>query len=229
MLDLSHNFLAADGCKALMERLPHLKELRILSLRNNEVGDEGVYYVNRAILDESCQKCKLDALDLSENSITADGMNYVCEILDERSDIRHLDITSNSIGEDGGATLVDCLQDNKAIVTLFFGSTDVSSEQSKVIQDLVESTREAQGLPVVGGVSRRGRNRPTFGSADMDFKEVMLDKDLDLKALCATKEVNLACLGLGGLNIAKELATALLLTSSVTHLDLMGNKLNWTG
>uniref|UniRef100_A0A7S1JCK3 Uncharacterized protein n=1 Tax=Eutreptiella gymnastica TaxID=73025 RepID=A0A7S1JCK3_9EUGL len=225
VLDLSHNFLAADGCRALMERLPHLKDLRILNLRNNEIGNEGVYYVNCAILHEACQKCKLDALDVSENSITADGLNYVCEILDERPDIRHLDITSNSIGEIGGGTLVDCLQENKGIVTLFFGSTDVSSEQSKEIQDRVEANREAQGLPIVGGVSRRGRNRPTFGSVDMDFKEVMLDKSIDLKALCADKAVNLACLGLSGLNIAKELATALLLTSSVTHLDLMGNKL----
>jgi len=88
----------------------------------------------------------------------------MCAILDERPNIRHLDITSNSIGEIGGGTLAGCLQENKGIVPLFFESTNVSHEPSKEIQDLAEANREAQGLPVVGGVSRRGKNRPTFGS-----------------------------------------------------------------
>lgn len=42
-------------------------------------------------------------------------------------------LLSNAIGEAGGAHLVDTLVDNRSLVTLYYGNTDVSAEQSKVL------------------------------------------------------------------------------------------------
>ena len=226
VLDLSNNFLAAEGCRELMEHMPHLRQLSTLSLRNNDIGDVGVFYIQAALTSQMCENCSLNALDISENNISYEGTKFLCDVIDDSTTLQHLDITGNFIGHEGGKMLTECFADNKVLVTLYYGSTGVSPEQSKALQNAIERNRQHAGMPIIGGASRRGRTRPRFGTSihGLDYDDAAI-KPLDFEHLCNTRAVNLSCMQLTGLQAAKDLAAGLLQNQGITLLDLSGNKL----
>ncbi|XP_048025518.1 uncharacterized protein LOC125254758 isoform X10 [Megalobrama amblycephala] len=108
---LSH--AAEEACKYLTEDL-HIKNpllLRELNLSKHELGDTRVNQIAALLQDKHC---KLNALILSDCSITEEGYKALASAL--RSNPSHLielDLTGNDPGQSGVKELNDLLQDQK--------------------------------------------------------------------------------------------------------------------
>ena len=116
---------------SLKEVLPRIEgndeSLTALSLR----GDGVV-----AVDDLSCQllclalqrNTTITHLDLSGNSITSAGVEYLVDMLQDNSTIRTIDLSENRIDDEGCQLLKTCLETNDAIISIELAGNHISEQ-----------------------------------------------------------------------------------------------------
>jgi Ran GTPase-activating protein (RanGAP) involved in mRNA processing and transport len=112
MLDLRSNFLSCEGAMSLQGLLVNNKVLMGLNLGNNNLRDAGVSALSRGLQHSSC---RLQKLDLSENSITSTGANGLANMLYYNRSLRELNLGFNPLGDDGATSIAIALQRNRTL------------------------------------------------------------------------------------------------------------------
>ncbi|CAG8734697.1 24805_t:CDS:2, partial [Cetraspora pellucida] len=92
-LDLSHNFLQNEGCKALAEALNENTKLTHLHLQNNYIGPEGGIVIALALQ----KNISLTHLNLSENKLGPDGGQALANALCKNKSLKHLLLWNNQL------------------------------------------------------------------------------------------------------------------------------------
>ncbi|EKX48265.1 hypothetical protein GUITHDRAFT_136783 [Guillardia theta CCMP2712] len=96
-LDLSINYIGAEGAAKLASVLPHLSMLEVLILFGNPLKDEGVEKISKVLL----QCFLLQRLDLSVNGIGAEGAGRLALALPSCTRLRSLNLRGNALGDLG--------------------------------------------------------------------------------------------------------------------------------
>eukprot|EP01012_Entosiphon_sulcatum_P017145 TRINITY_DN2195_c0_g1_i1.p1 TRINITY_DN2195_c0_g1~~TRINITY_DN2195_c0_g1_i1.p1 ORF type:complete len:663 (+),score=118.92 TRINITY_DN2195_c0_g1_i1:63-2051(+) len=238
-LDLSGNEIGDDGTKLLCEQLAQLGNLTSLSLRRTNITDRSCHYVGDALLNEHCQNLMLHDLDISENKITKEGIEKICDMLVERQTINQLDLTGNDFGKDGGKAVIKMLEKNTALVLIFIGNCNLSKEYVGKIQSLLRRNREVSGLPIESPLS--WTISPATAAGDRArFGEEVLPQEAREEAFCeglfrrlrnnapdATHAL-LSCQYLSS-QMAIDIRDGLAASSHIVHLDLSTNHLGSEG
>uniref|UniRef100_A0A673V981 NLR family pyrin domain containing 13 n=1 Tax=Suricata suricatta TaxID=37032 RepID=A0A673V981_SURSU len=108
--------LGAPGCRYLSDALLENQSLTHLNLRRNDLRDEGVKLLCKAL---SRPDCSLRNLDLSNCSFTAEGCQELANALQHNHNVHILDIGSNDVQDDGVKHLCEVLKHpNCALNTL---------------------------------------------------------------------------------------------------------------
>lgn len=115
-LDLSKNYMiGTDGTKALAAFCAVSSTLTELSLKENELGDEGVVAIRDALAANKA--CKLEKLNLWKNRIGADGANALTAFCAANATLRRIHLGANALGRKGKAALREVAeQKNREVV-----------------------------------------------------------------------------------------------------------------
>jgi hypothetical protein len=104
-LNLSENYIAQEGAKAIAESFPYLSKITYLNLSTNNIGDEGATYLASTL----AYIVNLQTLDLSLNNIGDEGAKYLASSLKRMTQLRYLNLSRNNIGDKGTKALKDSI------------------------------------------------------------------------------------------------------------------------
>ncbi|XP_064436690.1 NACHT, LRR and PYD domains-containing protein 13 [Mirounga angustirostris] len=108
--------LSVPSCRYLSDALLENKSLTHLNLRRNNLRDEGVKFLCKAL---SHPDSSLQNLDLSGCSLTAEGCQELANALKHNHNMKNLDLGNNDVRDDGVKHLCEVLKDpNCALNTL---------------------------------------------------------------------------------------------------------------
>eukprot|EP00984_Skeletonema_dohrnii_P012613 scaffold5135_cov131-Skeletonema_dohrnii-CCMP3373.AAC.1 len=148
---------SVPGVRSMVPFLENANNLTYLCVNDNNLQSEGFNLLFRALRDSPvetlcCAICdigsiEIDAdnfprnlmdLDLSENSISADGCEEIAKLLQGGgSTLTKLDLTMNNIHDNGAAILADALRNNTSLATLQLTDNMVTIEGAKLFLQLV--------------------------------------------------------------------------------------------
>ena len=106
-LNLSNNFLRAEGTAQLKPILLYNSLLTALDLSSNDIFCKGLPPVVQAL---STVCTHLRALSLTANWIACDGVAALAPVFEANTDLQALDLSQNGIAADGCLHLSNCLQ-----------------------------------------------------------------------------------------------------------------------
>jgi hypothetical protein len=109
--------------QSLKRCLKYAKNLEVLDLRGNNVGDDGI-----ADLVDSFLQTNLKSLNLGYNLITDVGAESLARLIsDPACQLTNLDLNCNLIGNSGGLSLAKALKDNSTLKTfVLYGNAQLS-------------------------------------------------------------------------------------------------------
>lgn len=110
---LSLRFRNRDVIQSLKRSIPYAKNLKVLDLRGNLIGDEGV-----ADIVQGISRTNIKSLKLGFNHITDTGAKHLAWLVSQSNcQLTHLDLNCNLIGNTGGRALATALKENKSLKT----------------------------------------------------------------------------------------------------------------
>ena len=126
-LDLSNNLLCgvttfgsgtytAEGITAIAEALRVNGGLTALNLSNNDLEDEGVSAICKAI--QSNKETKLTSLNFKNNRISSVGANAVAAMVAVTGALTTLSLAQNMLGEEGTKAICEALEQNETLKEL---------------------------------------------------------------------------------------------------------------
>ncbi|KAH7829503.1 putative NLR family CARD domain-containing protein 3 [Monocercomonoides exilis] len=193
--------------------------------------------VNSSIaLAKGLKKHELFSLDLSNNMIGDIGCVAIMQLAQMNSSLTYLNVESNDIGDEGSISIGHMLQSNQSIETLLLGSmsdalhgNNIGPTGAKCILKGLESNLTIARLgfnrnPIfvsgTTGSSASASSASQSGGIDMEIAESLVNIINTHETL---HDVELGTTGMTT-RAAMRLLTALKENSSVTHLDISGNK-----
>jgi Ran GTPase-activating protein (RanGAP) involved in mRNA processing and transport len=105
---LRDNNITSHGALTLAEGLNNNMTLESLDLRNNFISDLGVRYLSSSIIYSN-----LKTLNLESNDITAEGAQYLAQMLKNNRTLTELYLSKNHLGDRGVELLTNALNDDK--------------------------------------------------------------------------------------------------------------------
>jgi len=105
---LRDNNITSHGALTLAEGLNNNMTLESLDLRNNFISDLGVRYLSSSIIHSN-----LKTLNLESNDITAEGAQYLAQMLKNNRTLTELYLSKNHLGDRGIELLTNALNDDK--------------------------------------------------------------------------------------------------------------------
>uniref|UniRef100_A0A7S1IVT4 Uncharacterized protein n=1 Tax=Eutreptiella gymnastica TaxID=73025 RepID=A0A7S1IVT4_9EUGL len=96
-LNLTWNFLQAQGIDILAPSLAKNSGLRVLNLSRNFIGDDGLRTLTKALVSNA----SLISLSLAANEITSRGAKSVAKLLNKGSKLQILDLSENLLEAEG--------------------------------------------------------------------------------------------------------------------------------
>jgi len=127
-LNLSDSSIYDGAAEILADALPTNKSLRTLDLKYNDIGNEGVDAIARAIANGSSE---LRVLNLSYNeSMTIYGWKSIAAALSESkgSSLEELYLIGNNIGNTGAIIFAKALANNSTLKTLGLAENAITEE-----------------------------------------------------------------------------------------------------
>uniref|UniRef100_A0A673V9L2 NLR family pyrin domain containing 13 n=1 Tax=Suricata suricatta TaxID=37032 RepID=A0A673V9L2_SURSU len=136
--------LGAPGCRYLSDALLENQSLTHLNLRRNDLRDEGVKLLCKAL---SRPDCSLRNLDLSNCSFTAEGCQELANALQHNHNVHILDIGSNDVQDDGVKHLCEVLKHpNCALNTLGLEKCNLTSASCQHLSSVLRSSKSLLNL-----------------------------------------------------------------------------------
>ncbi|XP_019294704.2 NACHT, LRR and PYD domains-containing protein 13 isoform X3 [Panthera pardus] len=140
--------LGTSSCKYLSDALLKNKSLTHLNLRKNNLRDEGVKFLCKAL---SHPDCSLQNLDLSDCSFTAEGCQELANALQHNCNMKILDIGSNDIQDDGVKHLCEVLKHPKcALNTLGLEKCNLTPACCQYLSSVLRSSKSLFNLNLLG-------------------------------------------------------------------------------
>ncbi|XP_040321098.1 NACHT, LRR and PYD domains-containing protein 13 isoform X2 [Herpailurus yagouaroundi] len=140
--------LGTSSCKYLSDALLKNKSLTHLNLRKNNLRDEGVKFLCKAL---SHPDCSLQNLDLSDCSFTAEGCQELANALQHNCNMKILDIGSNDIQDDGVKHLCEVLNHPKcALNTLGLEKCNLTPACCQYLSSVLRSSKSLFNLNLLG-------------------------------------------------------------------------------
>jgi hypothetical protein len=129
-LDLQSCHLSPTSGRELAETLKNENKIVMLSLADNELGDEGV----NAILGVLLTNETLTELNISSNHFKS---SIIDQFIASNQVIFSLDISKNSIGDDGALAIAAALPQNASLARLSVASCRISDSGAAAIAEAV--------------------------------------------------------------------------------------------
>uniref|UniRef100_A0A8C4MQE7 NLR family pyrin domain containing 13 n=1 Tax=Equus asinus asinus TaxID=83772 RepID=A0A8C4MQE7_EQUAS len=140
--------LGAPSCRYLSEALLRNKSLTHLNLRKNNLGDEGVKVLCKAL---SHPDCNLRNLDLSDCSFTTESCGELANVLKHNHNVKILDIGNNDVQDDGVKRLCKVLKhSNCALNTLGLEKCNLTPACCQPLSSVLRSCKSLVNLNLLG-------------------------------------------------------------------------------
>ena len=107
---LEFSQIGTAGARALAEVLKENQTLQQLHLQSNQIGDEGILAIARAI--EYNPHIPLHQLNLKNNQITIAGAMGIAHLLKNNHSLQQLNLSSNQIDDNGALALIHAIEKN---------------------------------------------------------------------------------------------------------------------
>ncbi|XP_071115484.1 glutamate-rich protein 3-like [Haliotis cracherodii] len=181
ILNLNNNILGPRSVVPLVEMLKIKPSIDMLLLQGNPIGNEGLQTLVDGLLDIEFEAqeykkreseriggvpvlsikgrfCQLQELDLSEASITDDGMVDVALLLESNLDLHTLSLSScPDITKPGWSKLATALAKNKNLKTLTIQNNKVGDEGVQILVEGLKSNTSLSTLEVANaGIGEAG-------------------------------------------------------------------------
>ena len=122
--------------------------LRKLILRNNVIGNEGVFSLCAALEPEASRRSEEEEEEVEGEKIGMAGRKGTLEVLD---------LSDNVVQEEGGARLGKLLRKNQSLVRMWLGGNRVMNEGARGIAEGLKENGTLQGLFLQGnGIEEEG-------------------------------------------------------------------------
>uniref|UniRef100_F6Y1L3 NLR family pyrin domain containing 13 n=1 Tax=Equus caballus TaxID=9796 RepID=F6Y1L3_HORSE len=140
--------LGTPSCRYLSEALLRNKSLTHLNLRKNNLGDEGVKVLCKAL---SHLDCNLQNLDLSDCSFTTESCGELANVLKHNHNVKILDIGNNDVQDDGVKRLCKVLKhSNCALNTLGLEKCNLTPACCQPLSSVLRSCKSLVNLNLLG-------------------------------------------------------------------------------
>lgn len=117
--------ITAEGCRDLCQVLRAKQSLKVLSLVDNELGDEGARLLCEALQEPTCQ---LESLWVRVCSFTAACCPHFRAVLTQNKFLTELQLSENKLGDAGVQELCQALgQPGSVLRVLWLGDCDLSN------------------------------------------------------------------------------------------------------
>lgn len=130
-LYLGLNKFTSIGISVLADSLKDNKTLERLSLFDNQICDNAIYFLAKIL---STNNGNLKKLDLGKNKITDQGVRHLAEMLKVNKTLTLLYLTQNEITDDGVVILADTIQNYNTTIELLH-----LSENKRLTDSCVDS------------------------------------------------------------------------------------------
>jgi hypothetical protein len=131
--------IGISGAKLLSNGLKNNYTLKSLNLSCNEIQDEGLGYLVKALKGKTTFK---EFSSLFKNGITNDGVIHIAELL-ENSNITKVELKYNDIGKDGIKTLTPYIQNSKYLTHLSLYSKKIIEEGGNDLENIRSLVEDA--------------------------------------------------------------------------------------
>ncbi|CAF3298106.1 unnamed protein product [Rotaria sp. Silwood2] len=166
---LRDNNFTSNSSSILSTGLYNNTTLKSLDLRNNHLSDLGVEILALSIIHSN-----IETLNLESNDITAEGAQYIAQILRNSRTLTELYLSKNYLGDRGVKFLANALSENKIdtqeqsnngiFVTnqtmlqhLYLGQNNITDEGLKYLCDMLKTNRTLSWLWLTGNeISNQG-------------------------------------------------------------------------
>jgi Ran GTPase-activating protein (RanGAP) involved in mRNA processing and transport len=243
-LDLQAIHIGVEGGMLLAYLVPAIGGLTALDLSFNDLKDEGVSAVCKAI--QNNKETKLASLDFSYNFIGPVGANAVVAMVAVTGGLIKISLAKNMLGEEGTKAICEALEQNKTLKELDI-SGDIDGESN--IGGTAGVKHVAKMLGVNGGLTSIDLSRnqlcglDAYGQGTYTAEGIIVIADA-LRVNGALTSVDVGWNDITG-NVAQELATVVLSkptleifcnipikklrADSLSELDLSGKGVGVTG
>lgn len=124
------NNLGQEGACSLADALRTNKSIKSLSLRGTKIGPQGVKSIASVLQGNAAG---IEALDLSENIVGAEGAQYIAEALCRNDVLKSLDLSACFIDLDGARSLAGALHSNNSVTFLDLRWNLVKTEGAELL------------------------------------------------------------------------------------------------
>ena len=114
-LYLLSNRFTSVGVSILAEALNNNNILEELSLSDNQISDNGLYFLVKTF---STNTNMLKKLYIGNNGITDEGIKYLSQMIKTNKTLTHLDLHGNEITDDGVRLLTKTIESSNRIIEL---------------------------------------------------------------------------------------------------------------
>jgi len=148
-LFLGGTFSGSAGCQSVARLLQHSSSLKVISLANCNMNDDDISLLAESI-KENRDRLPLEALQLSFNNITCQGLDALTNALWGSRTLRELLLDNNHIGERGGHQLANILPHIKTLQVLDVGFNSIPSSGMRTLMKVDAETQHLISLSVSG-------------------------------------------------------------------------------
>lgn len=131
-LDLSHNYIEADGAGKLARVLCHCKALKHLDLSTNMLMNDGAEMVAGAL--KHCGA--LESLDLRNNCISDEGAAKLAGVLEQCTRLTHIDLSENCIGDEAAGRLAGALKQCHKLVEMDLSYNEIGDDTKQKLENI---------------------------------------------------------------------------------------------
>ena len=130
-MNLTYNDIGPLGCVEILKFFKSDRnkdnKLTSLNLQANNITDEGLTHLTKALMHH---ECKLTYLNLMDNNITAEGLTHLTEaLMHHECKLTHLHLASNNITDEGLTHLTKALMHLECKLTdLYLGNNNITDE-----------------------------------------------------------------------------------------------------
>ena len=134
-------------------KLLNLKSIKIISLYNNKLDDEGTillakYLSNHGLCSDTNYLENLEYLDISENCIGCEGTKALADALKTHKYLNQLDISCNNICAEGANYIGEMLQINKSITDLNIDNNNINFSEAIIFASSISSNTSLTNLDI---------------------------------------------------------------------------------
>ena len=232
-LNLGQNHLSSEGGKAIAEALMVNSILSTLNLADNmlcgvEYGHDTYDALGILAIAEALKSGNgvLTKLDVSYNSIGAEGGKALAEALKGNSVLTSLNLWSNSLGVEGGKAIASAIMANGVLANLNLMGNQIGSEGGKALAAALKVNSVLKSLSVarndIGGEAAQQLAAAVLSSKSLEVFSMVPIKELREDKLT---ELNLNSKGLGpteGIVLAELIEGNSVLTSLSLKYNNLG-------